>query len=90
MIVNSKFSSLYLGRKENWKAPLIRMFVISKSLLLMKKYAFSLQAIQMDLRHIMKIKGDKVAVEVELIYTDAGYDGKRLYETVFCVETEDI
>ena len=91
MIVNSKFSSLFLGKKESWNAP------FDQDICYMQKFAIGeeirIQFIGYTAGFTAKYvneKGDEIPVSVELLYTDSGYDGKRLYEAVFSVLTKGV
>lgn len=90
MIVNSKFSSLYLGRKEKWKAS------FDQDVCYIQKFAtgeeIRIQFIGFTEGFTAKYTneaGIDTAVEVTTLYTDTGgYDGRILYEIVFSIDTE--
>lgn len=91
MIVNSKFSSLFLGKKESWKAP------FDQDVCYMQKFAIGeeirIQFIGYTAGFTAKYvneKGDEIPVDVKLLYADSGNEGKRLYEIVFSVVTEGV
>lgn len=86
MIVNSKFSSLYLGRKEQWKAS------FDQDVCYMQKFAIGeeirIQFIGFTAGFTAKYIDEKevsIPVEVKTLYTESGYDGRILYETAFSV-----
>ncbi|MDH6304600.1 hypothetical protein M2459_001335 [Parabacteroides sp. PF5-5] len=91
MIVNSKFSSLYLGRKEYWKTPFeqdvcyIQKFAINEEIRIQFKGLssnFSAKYINYD--------GIETIVNVELIYIMPGNDSERIYEVVFSINKEGL
>ncbi|MBD8389669.1 hypothetical protein [Dysgonomonas sp. BGC7] len=88
MIINSKFSSLYLGRKENWKAS------FDQDVCYMQRYAIR-EEIRIQFigdsggfvsKYISK-SGDEVIVPVTALYLEPDIYGRVLYEIVFSVET---
>lgn len=92
MIVNSKFSSLYLGRKENWKAPFdqdicyIQKFAVNEEI----RIQFTAYADGFTAKYINE-KQIETILDVELLYTDTvSFDGKRLFEVVFTISTEGV
>lgn len=89
MIVNSKFSSLYLGRKESWKAS------FDQDVCYIQKFAIGeeirIQFIGFTAGFTAKYVDDtetSVDVEVATLYNNMDYDGRILYELSFCVHTE--
>jgi len=91
MIVNSKFSSLYLGRKEDWKAP------FDQDVCYLQKFALS-EEIRVQFvgftqgftANYTNEKGVVTQLNVDLLLTDDGYDGKNLYEVMFSIDEKGI
>ena len=90
-IINSKFSSLYLGSKEQWKAP------HDQDVCFLQKYATNefirIQFIGTASNFTAKYTSDKgvaVPTSVELLYVYPDDSGKRLFEVLFSVSTEGV
>lgn len=91
MIVNSKFSSLYLGKKDKWKAP------FDQDVCYMQKFAIGEEIRIQFTGYIsgftakyVNNNGIESTVNVELLYTYPGYDGKRIYEALFSVSVTGV
>lgn len=90
MIVVSKFSSLYLGRKVSWKAP------FDQDVCYYQKFAIGeeirIQFVGFTDGFTAKYTNDKGItkdVEVETLYVDkSDYDGRIIYELAFSIDTE--
>lgn len=92
MIVNSKYSSLYLGRKEDWKAYFdqdvcyVQKFAIGEEIRIQfTGYTDGFTAKCIDAKQI------ETDIDVNLLYTDTNsYEGKRLYEVLFSIDIEGL
>lgn len=89
MIVNSKFSSLYLGRKESWKAP------FDQDVCYVQKYAIGEEIRIQFICYTSKLtakyindNGEEVPLDMETLQLESGINGKRLNEIVFSIDTE--
>lgn len=91
MIVNSKFSSLYLGRKEEWKAPFdqdvcyIQKYAVGEEM----RIQFTGYTPGFTAKYTDK-NGFSTPVNVELLHTYEGDENKYLYEIILSVRIEGV
>lgn len=88
MIINSKFSSLFLGQKQTWKAPFDQDVCYIQKVAVDEEIRIQFIGFTPDFSaHYISQKGLIIPLDVELLYTHTGNDGKRLYEVLFSVDT---
>ena len=91
MIINSKFSSLWLGKKEQWKAPqdqdvcYIQKYAIGEEI----RIQFTGFVSKFTAKYISQ-EGAETPLDVELLYTDPNDSKRRLFQVAFSVDTEGI
>jgi hypothetical protein len=86
MIINSKFSSLCLVKKEQWKAPHDRDVCYIQKFATGEEIRIQFTSPVTGFRAgYMDRNGNDTAVDVDLLYTDAG---RHLFECVFSVDVK--